>query len=164
MLTRSLLQLTIGALCLAVSGSARAEDFLVRLGLRHGHLAELFFGCDAKATAGYDRGLDDLAPPPGIETGYTAFVPDTPNFPPFYKDVRPPAATVSWKLMAKVWRNKPIEVSWDPTTLPAGFDFAIDGAGARLDMRRSASVTVDATRTLTITATRQSGVVAPPAN
>lgn len=155
---RSLVLCMLTTLCVSV----RAGDFTVRLGLKHGHIREVFFGCAEKATDGYDRGLDDLAPPPGIETGYTAFIAASQSrMPPFYKDIRGHAERVTWRFGATVYKSKdgrvvkPIEISWDPAALPAGVDFAIQHGEEPVDMRTVSTLTVGESSVLTITASRR---------
>lgn len=138
------------------------EDFQVRLGLVHGHLRETFFGCADGATDGYDRGKDDMAPPPGIETGYTAFISPDGRF-YLYRDVRAPADSITWKFFARVYADKTIQVSWDPKELPAAFDFEMEAGKKALDMRKTTEVSVRDTKVLAITATRKGKVKAAPA-
>jgi len=137
------------------AGSLPAGDFTLRLGLVHGHLAEVFIGCAAGATPGYDAKVDDLAPPPGIETGFTVLVPPVNNVPPLYKDIRGFADTVVWKLHARVWKDKPIQVSWDSAALPAEYDFTAQLGDRTVDMRQTPRLDVPETRDVVITATRR---------
>ncbi len=137
--------------------SALADDFTVRLGLKNGHLREVFFGCAKGATDGFDRGKDDPAPPPGIETGYTAFAAPPTGMPmPFlYKDIRSPADKVEWRFHGQVYKTKIIEMSWDPKTLPDAYSFCVIHGGTTIDMRKTKQLQVKASATLTIRATRQ---------
>ena len=145
-----------------VGVSAEAEGFRVRLGLVNGHLKEVFFGCAAGATSGYDHGMDDLAPPPGIQTGYTAF--DTPvvNMPKFfYKDIRGLAEEGTWRFFAEVFPKKPVTVTWDHADLPADRSFTISGPGFNDSMRDRSSVTLESTATLLIKMTPRGASVVP---
>jgi hypothetical protein len=64
--------------------------------------------------------MDEMAPPPGIGTGYTFLVsPDRKSN--LYKDVRAPGDTVQWVLFARP-SGKPVTVTWDASAIPAGWD------------------------------------------
>ncbi len=141
-------------LSLATAGLSHAgDDFLVQLNLKHGHLGKVFFGCQTGATDQFDRRLDIMAPPPGIATGYTAFVqPDTGMF--LYQDLRAPAATITWQFKAQVFQGKPIRISWDPTKLPEHYQLRISLGETSWDMRQATHVDVPQTATLTISATK----------
>jgi len=150
--------------CLVAAGLCPrivADGFTVRLGLKNGHIREVFFGCADEATDGYDRGLDDFAPPPGIETGYTAFVSNDSQsrLPPFYKDIRAPAQNVIWRFAASVYKSKdgqvvkPVTLSWDSDALPDGYEFILTQADCRLDMHTVGEHTVNETGMLEITVT-----------
>jgi len=142
---------------------ARAEGFRVRLGLENGHLKEVFFGCEEGATSGYDRGLDDLAPPPGIQTGYTAFETPVVNMPKFfYKDIRGLDEDVTWRFYAEVFPKKPVTVTWDPADLPDAHEFVLSGGGSTYSMRDCSSVTVESSETLLIKMTSREAEPAPP--
>jgi len=143
------------ALCACLCTALGADDFKVRLGLKHGHLRELYVGCAEKAGPGYDRDLDDFAPPHGIQTGYTVLLPAVPNLPAFYKDIRGFADTVTWKLQAQVYGTKTIEVTWDGSALPAEYDFTIRKGKQRVNMREQARIECEKSAVLTITATRR---------
>ena len=132
----------------------RAAGFQVRLGLVHGHLRETFFGCAEGATDGFDRGHDDMAPPPGIETGYTAFISDDRRL-LLYRDTRGFADTVTWRFLAQVYSTKTIKIDWKPGELPKEYEFILKAGGKTLDMREVHSIEVPKTQELTITATRR---------
>jgi len=138
------------------SAVAAAGDtgFRVRLGLVHGHLRECWFGCEKGATDGYDRRLDEMAPPPGIQTGYTAFVSPDKKF-WLYKDIRGFADTVVWRFGAQVYGKKTIEISWKPKDLPALYDFSIQLADKKLDMRKVKNISVPESGVLTLRAVRR---------
>jgi len=136
-------------------GSATAEDeFEVQLDLKGGHLLKVFFGCAKDASDGFDRKGDIMAPPPGIETGYTAFVmPKTGMF--LYKDMRAPADSVTWSFMARVYETKPIVITWDPKKLPDGFDLSATYDKTRVDMRKQYELRFEKTAKVEITASKQ---------
>ena len=141
----------LAGLGLLLAGSLRATDFEVRLGLTQAHLEEVFFGCHAKGTDGYDRELDDLAPPPGIDTGYVGFVPPG-KLPYFYKDVRGPLGPHEWRLLVRVAKERPVQVSWDPKTLPAGWAFTLTSGARHLAMAETSTLAVAESSTLVIRA------------
>ena len=100
--------------------AAKAADFVFKLNLDNGHVGELFVGCKPGATDGYDRKLDDYAPPPGIGgVAYTFLVPADRKM-NLYKDVRAPSTPekpAQWLFFARI-DKEPVTVSWDPKTLP----------------------------------------------
>lgn len=164
MKTKCVLIVIAASLATAFATSAFAEGFRVRIGLVNGHLKEVFFGCEEGATSGYDRSLDDLAPPPGIQTGYTAFETPVVNMPKFfYKDIRGLDKEVTWKFYAEVFPKKPVTVSWDPADLPEAHEFVLSGAGFSGSMRERSSVTVESTDTLMIKMTPRKTAAAPSA-
>ena len=144
--------------CLALHSQAADDGFQVRLGLTCSHLRELFFGCANGASPGFDTGLDDFAPPPGIQTGYTAFVPEDRLLPPLYKDIRAPAEQITWRLQADVWKSKSVGITWDPSSLPARYDFRLASRDKQIDMRKETRLELATTETLTITVTRRPAV------
>ena len=133
---------------------ARSADFKIRLGLVHGHLRETYFGCAEGATDGYDRGHDDMAPPPGIETGYTAFVSGDKRL-LLYRDTRGFADTVTWRFLAQVYATKTIKIDWKPAEFPEEYDFSLRAGDKTIDMRKIHEVEVPKTEELTITAKRR---------
>ena len=139
----------------ALAATPAAGDFTVRVQLKHGHLRELYFGCAKGAGPGFDRGLDDLAPPPGIETGYTVLLPPVKKMPPFYRDIRAPGDKISWKLHDRVHQGKPITVKVEPTKLPRAYDFMITVDGKSKDMRKVSLFVLTKTQTLVIEARRR---------
>jgi len=147
-------------LCVWLGGSTTVrgqDDFTVRLGLTHGHLKQLFFGCSKGCTDGFDRQNDIFAPPPGVGTGFTVLLCPDKQFPPMYKDIRGHADRVVWQMQAKVHTGKPIVVRWDKDELPADYELSLAIDDRTLAMRTNDSVTVDKTTVLTFTATRQDG-------
>lgn len=140
------------AALVSFGSSARAQEFMVKLGLKHGHLREVYLGCKAAATDGFDRRIDVMAPPPGIETGYTAFVDGSGRF-YLYKDLRAPAKKVEWTFSGRVFPGKPITVSWDPKELPKGVEFAVTLGDKTVDMRKQTEISFSETARLTFTAT-----------
>jgi len=126
----------------ATAATVRAEDFTIRLGLKNAHLREVFFGCAAGATSGYDRRIDDFAPPPGIETGYVGFVSGDKRLPLFYKDIHGMEPEQTWTFHTRVFEGKPIEISWVPESLPAGWTFTLTSKAGELDMSRKSSIEI----------------------
>lgn len=144
----------LAAIALTCAATACCADgFEVRLGLSGAHLAEVFFGCRPAATDGFDRGLDELAPPPGIETGYVGFLPPA-NLPLFYRDVRGLEGPHEWKLYVRVHGDRPVEIAWDRTSLPAGWLLSITDQEATRPMGETASVRIGATHVVVIRAVR----------
>lgn len=92
------------------------EGFELALTLKNGHIGQVFIGCRPGASDGFDNKLDQMAPPPGIGTGYTFLVsPDRKSN--LYKDLRAPGKSAQWVLFARPG-GKPVSVSWDKTKLP----------------------------------------------
>ena len=133
-------------------------DFQIAIKVKHGHLRELFIGCAEGRTDGFDRrprgaGLaamfDEMAPPPGIGTGYTYLVSPDRRM-QLYKDIRgPQPETPQWVLFAKPG-DKPVTLSWDKSQIPAGkilycakWDGAATDVTEIVDCAKSASVTHD---------------------
>lgn len=137
--------------CLATS-AAWAGDFTVRFGLKNAHLREVFFGCAEGATAGYDRRVDDFAPPPGIETGYVGFISGVKNLPLFYKDIHGTEPEQTWRFYTRVYEGKPIEISWEPASLPEGWTFTLTSKAGDIDMAKTAKIVLPESETLTISA------------
>lgn len=145
--------LAIAALALAPLCACSAE-FQVRLGLVHGHLRETYFGCADGATDDFDRGHDDMAPPPGIETGYTAFIAGNRRL-LLYRDIRGHADTVTWRFLAQVYSTKTIKIDWKAGDLPSEYEFSVKAGGEVLDMRKVHEIQVPKTEELLITARRR---------
>ena len=126
-------------------------EYSVKLAIKGGHLAEVFLVCAAGATDGYDRELDDLAPPLGFGgVGYTFLVPPDRKM-NHYRDVRPPADVTQWLFYGRPAKS-PVELSWDPKELPAGLNFYAakwDGkskdVGTVIDMRKVTKVMLEKT-------------------
>lgn len=163
---RTRIALILLGLATVASAEPDAGDgaFTVRLGLVNGHLQEVFFGCAPQGTDGYDRGLDDLAPPPGLGTGYTALIPPVGNMPPFYKDIRSLAGEATWRLMVRVHEGKPVEVSWDAATLPDARRFTVTHGEQVHDMREVGRVELTRNGTVVIAAKRHAEKAAPVAD
>ena len=138
----------------AAAVTAGDTGFRVRLGLVHGHLRECWFGCEKGATDGYDRRLDEMAPPPGIQTGYTAFVSPDKKF-RLYKDIRGFSDILVWHFGAQVYDHKTIEITWEPKALPKAYDFTIEMDGKKFDMRRVKNISVPKSRVLILRAVRR---------
>jgi hypothetical protein len=135
------------ALAVAPLYRAAAADFVVRLGLTNAHILEVFLGCHSRGTTGYDRALDDFAPPPGIDTGYVGFF-SQPNLPLFYKDIRGPTGPHEWTLQVRPAKDRPVAVSWDPKALPAGWTFTVVQGDKSTPMAEATGVSVAAAGSL----------------
>jgi len=121
--------------------------------IKNGHLGKVILGVDAKATDGYDRGLDDMAPPPGMQTGYTALVSaDKKSY--LYRDTRKNNDTIEWIFYSKVYKKKAVVLSWDKTKLLSGYKFILEHGDDSIDMSKQDSITLDQTTALLITATK----------
>lgn len=117
--------------------------FELKLSIKNGHLGQVFLKTDPKGTDKYDRGLDDMAPPPGMQTGYTALVsPDMKHY--LYRDTRKTAKEISWIFFAEVFNNKPVTVSWNKALIPAAYDFTLEDANNEqtLNMREVEAYTL----------------------
>ena len=146
--------LLASALFSVSSSRAWCDDFMVKLSLKNAHLRSVFFGCSAKGSAGYDRRVDDFAPPPGIQTGYVGFVPGVKGLPLYYKDVRGPEPQQQWQFYVKVHEGKPVSISWDQEELPAGWEFTVESKSGDADMRREKTLSVTETQVLKISGSR----------
>lgn len=139
------------AAALIGSQAVRGEGFEIRLGFTNAHLRELFFGCSAKGTDGYDRDLDDFSPPPGIAVGYIGFYPPK-KMPYFYRDIRGLEGPHQWKMAVKVVKDKPITISWDTKTLPEDWVFTLTQGETSILMHKKDKLIVETSATLTLRA------------
>ena len=116
-----------------------SKKFYVELKITNGHLGKVIVGCHEKATDKLDKKLDDMAPPPGMQTGYTVLVsPDQKYY--LYRDVRAFADEVIWYFRATLNNKKFIKIQWDKTKFPAGYNFFLnDGTNGDIDMRKVSS-------------------------
>lgn len=128
-----------------------AKGFRLRIGIEHGHIDSVFIGCSPQASDKFDRGLDDLAPPPGIGgVGFTFLIsPDRKMN--LYRDIRALADTVQWLLYAKVGTN-PVRLTWDPQDIPRQWDLFCglwDGKSPTIlhpiDCRKTTEITIKET-------------------
>ncbi|NOY80420.1 MAG: hypothetical protein GXP31_05365 [Kiritimatiellaeota bacterium] len=150
-LVSALLGTFLGA---AAFPAAAGDGFRVRLGLVNGHLRECWFGCEKGATDKYDRNLDEMAPPPGIQTGYTAFIsPDNKFW--LYKDIRGFGDRIVWRFSAQVYGKKTIEITWEPKDLPDAYDFTLESGKKTLNMRETKTLSVPKTGVLIIRGVRR---------
>lgn len=121
--------------------------------IKNGHLGKVILGLDAKATDGYDRGLDDMAPPPGMQTGYTALVSaDKKSY--LYRDTRKNSDSIEWIFYSKVYKKKAVVISWDKTNLLPGYKLVLEHGDDSIDMSKKGSITLSKTTALLITATK----------
>lgn len=141
--------------CVLVSDAAGEDDgFQVELSLENGHLGQVIFGVSPQASAGFDRQFDSPAPPPGHGTGYTAFLLEEADM-FLYRDIKPPAARLTWTFLGRVHPDKPIRISWQSDALPEGYEMRIRHPDQEqpLDMRKTTAVTLQDTEKLQIVAT-----------
>lgn len=132
----------------------KKQEDVVTLHIKNGHLSKVLLAIDEKATDDYDRGLDDMAPPPGMETGYTALVsPDKQMY--LYRDSRKPGKEIEWIFYGKVHKDKVITVSWDKTKLPADYSFDLVQGDKTLKMNEIDSIQIDKTDAIIITAVKK---------
>jgi hypothetical protein len=95
--------------------------FEIKLMIENGHIGHVFVGCHNQATDDFDNRLDDMAPPPGMGgVGYTFLVSPDRKY-NLYKDIRGFSDIVTWIFYAKPG-TKPTIVSWDPGSIPKGWD------------------------------------------
>ncbi len=127
----------------------------LELRIINGHLGKVILGLHEKATDGYDKGLDDMAPPPGMQTGYTALVPpDKKAY--LYRDTRKPASEIEWIFYSKVYKDKAVKLAWNAKDIPSGYNFEIQQGEKTIDMRKTLSITIPKTDALLITAYKKS--------
>ncbi len=143
--------LAIVPVLLGLGLALHAAGFRVRLGIEHGHLRQCWFGCESGATDKYDRRLDEMAPPPGFQTGYTAFIsPDNRFY--LYKDIRGFSKDITWRFQAQVYDHKPIVLHWDPKKLPPKYRFTVEYRGKKYDMAKIRELRIPTTAVLAIRA------------
>jgi hypothetical protein len=118
-----------------------ASLFLLMNGISHawevpivvngdGIVDTLYFGTDPAATAGYDNGIDVLAPPPPPAGFYTAFYIGG-TFPYLSDDKRASTDTlITWSLRT-LGDAVTDSISWNPADLPTEGDFTLDGQDMR---------------------------------
>ncbi len=130
------------------------QEDLVTLHIKNGHLSKVILAINEKATDGYDKKLDDMAPPPGMETGYTALVsPDKQMY--LYRDSRKPGKEIEWIFYGKVHKEKVITVSWDKEKLPADYSFDLVQGDKTIKMDQVDSIQIDKTDAIIITAVKK---------
>jgi hypothetical protein len=127
----------------------QCQNFEIKI--KNGHLGKVILGVDPKATDGYDRGLDDMAPPPGMQTGYTALVSaDKKSY--LYRDTRKNSDTIEWIFYSKVYENKAVILTWDKKKLLPGYKLVLEHGDEKFDMSQKGSITLSQTTALLITA------------
>ncbi len=143
-------------------------DSIVEIKILNGHLGKVRLAMSTKATDKYDRGLDEMAPPPGMQTGYTALVaPDQSAF--LYTDCRKTADEVDYVFYAKVYsqaatgkkpaKSKPVTISWDKKKLFKGYTMKIFVKGKeKLDMSKVNSYTFTETDGIVIEAKKTQSI------
>jgi len=146
--------LVVLILATALSAYSFEKDFEITLNLKGSHLAKLILGCNKKGSDKYDRGLDDMAPPQGIETGYSSLISPDKRF-YLYKDIRGYSDDVIWFLYSAQYKEKPLIVSWDTKSVPPGYVMTIDNPdkGATIknvDMAKTGKVNIKGKQTLVI--------------
>lgn len=112
---------------------AASRDFVLTLQLTNSHLGQIFLGCQQGATDGFDRSLDDLAPPPGIQTGYAGFISTLGNT-LLYKDIKAHGDLKEWRISLEVFEGKPLRISWRPDLLPRFYKLVLVTADGEVDM------------------------------
>lgn len=148
---------------------AANRDFILPLHLTNSHLGQLFLGCQRGATDGFDREFDDLAPPPGIQTGYAGFISTLPNT-LLYKDIKAHGDLKEWRLSLQVYEGKPLRISWRPEQLPTFYHLVLVTGEGEVDMAEvnqveftaSQVVAIVATLDLAAVAVAESATAAPP--
>jgi len=129
----------------------QAQEFEVKLSLENGHVGELFFACQAGASAGYDRGKDIFCPPGGMgDVGLAWFAPPQADLPGLYKDVRDCVFPQEWKLELQPPVRKKLILQWNSEQLPKLLTFQLLGTGVDLDMKKAGSLAVSTKGTLLI--------------
>ncbi|MGL4855151.1 MAG: hypothetical protein ACRC37_07860 [Lentisphaeria bacterium] len=133
----------------------RGPSERLTINIKNGHLGKVMLGFDEEATDGYDRnGLDQMAPPPGMQTGYTALVsPDNKLY--LYTDSRKPTEKVEFVFYIKVFEGKPVMLDWNPGQFPKDYVFDLQYGEVNLDMQKVNSLIVREETGLLITATKK---------
>jgi hypothetical protein len=121
------------------------------LKIKNGHLGKVILGINPKASDAYDRGLDDMAPPPGMQTGYTALVSADKKY-YLYRDTRKNTESIEWIFYCKVYKKKAVTIFWDKKKLLAGYKLVIEQGDKITDMSKKSSLTLTQTTALLITA------------
>ncbi len=141
------------------SKAAQSEKTVVEasqtltLKIVNGHLGKVILGLSPNASDKYDRGLDDMAPPPGMQTGYTALVSaDKKHY--LYRDTRKPANSIEWIFFSEVYKEKPVTISWNKSLLFKGYKLSLEHGDKTFDMSKVSSITLKDTTALMITATK----------
>lgn len=111
------------------------RDFVLPIRLTNAHLGQVFLGCQQGATDAFDKGIDDLAPPPGIQTGYVGFVSTLPNS-LLYKDVKSHGDLKEWRLSIQVYEGKPLKMSWQESQLPKFYSLTLLTGDGEVDMQK----------------------------
>ena len=134
-----------------MSALLQAQEFEVRIVLENAHVGELFFGCRQGAGTGYDRGLDIFCPPGGMgDTGLAWFAAPEPQLPSLYKDIKNSRFPQQWKLSVQPPMRKKMVLKWNREQLPENLEFEISGDGVKLDMKKTAELSVSSRGTLLI--------------
>ncbi len=124
------------AILLCGSGLLAANrDFVLPIRLANAHLGQIFLGCQQGATDAFDRGIDDLAPPPGIQTGYVGFISTLSNS-LLYKDIKAHGDLKEWRLSIQVYEGKPLKMSWQESQLPRFYSLSLLTGDGEVDMRK----------------------------
>lgn len=118
---------------------ASDRDFMLSLKLVNSHLGQVFLGCREGATDAFDRDFDDLAPPPGIQTGYVGFISTLPNS-LLYKDIKAHGDLKDWRINVQVYEGKPLKMSWLADQLPRFYTLTLVTDDSELDMRKVTQV------------------------
>jgi len=109
------------------------RDFVLALQLTNSHLGQIFLGCRQGATDGFDRDLDDLAPPPGIQTGYAGFISTLGNT-LLYKDIKAHGDLKEWRISLQVHEGKPLRIAWRTDQLPRFYSLVMVTGDQEKDM------------------------------
>lgn len=112
---------------------AANRDFVLTLQLTNSHLGQIFLGCQQGATDAFDRNLDDLAPPPGIQTGYAGFISTLGNT-LLYKDIKAHGDPKEWRISVEVFEGKPLRIAWRPEQLPRFYKLVLVTSDGEQDM------------------------------
>jgi hypothetical protein len=118
---------------------AANRDFVLTLQLTNSHLGQIFLGCQQGATDAFDRNLDDLAPPPGIQTGYAGFSSTLGNT-LLYKDIKAHGDLKEWRISVEVYEGKPLRISWRRDQLPRFYKLVLVTGAEEVDMATASQV------------------------
>jgi hypothetical protein len=111
------------------------------------------FGMDENATDGFDKGIDDLVPPPEPGSSFEAYFAenDPPPLDKLSVDIKALAEGKGWVFVIIAPEKQNVTVSWDPSLFPNEMNDSFqeldpvtgDPIGPRIDMRDETFILVE---------------------